>query len=423
MKVLVIGSGGREHAIVRKLSQSDKVTKIFCAPGNAGIAKLAENVNIKADDISGLKDFALANKIDLTVVGPEDPLVHGIVDEFRKNSLLIFGPDASSARLEGSKSFSKEFMLRNDIPTARYEKHTDYNKAVEALKDFTYPLVIKADGLCAGKGVVICQTPVEALYTLKDILLEKKFGDEGSSLVIEEYLEGFEASVFCLCSNGKLIPFTTAKDYKKIYEADQGPNTGGVGCFSPNLLLDKENLDLIQNKIVKDIEKGLEKEGLLFSGILFIGFMVTKEGPKILEFNVRFGDPETEVMLPRLESDLFDILYKASLGQLEETDIKFSDKVCMTVILTSKGYPASYEKGFEITGIEEVEASEKNIHVIHNGTKIMDDKLVTAGGRVLAVTTLSDNLESARDKIYEEIEKIKFTGAYYRKDIGNISLQ
>lgn len=422
MKVLVIGSGGREHAICRKLDKSDKVDKIFCAPGNAGTAMIAENVDISVNDIDILADFAVNEKIDLTVVGPEDPLVNGIVDKFRERGLLIFGPDSVSAQLEGSKSFSKEFLIRHNIPTARYEKYSEYHAAVEALKNFDYPLVIKADGLCAGKGVIICETPIEALYTLKDVLVEKKFGSEGSTIIIEEYLTGYEASVFCICSNGKLFTLDTAKDYKKIYEDDEGPNTGGVGCFSPNILIDEMAKQQIKS-IIPQIEKGLEEDDLLFSGILFIGFMVTESGPKILEFNVRFGDPETQVLLPRLESDLYVVLDKASRGELEQSDIVFSDDIVMTVIMTSGGYPETYKTGYEIFGLDEIAEVDPNLFVIHNGTALDEDRIITSGGRVLSVTAIGDSLEDCRSLVYENIDTIKFTNSYYRKDIGHFNLQ
>lgn len=423
MKVLVIGSGGREHALCRKLSESDKVKQIFCAPGNAGTSMIATNVEINVNEIEALSEFALKENIDLTVVGPEDPLVRGIVDEFRSKGLLIFGPDKVSAQLEGSKSFSKEFLMRHSIPTARYEKHTDYHTAVEALKNFDYPVVIKADGLCAGKGVIICQTPIEALYTLKDILVEKKFGSEGKTIIIEEFLEGYEASVFCICSNGKLFTLNTAKDYKKIYENDEGPNTGGVGCFSPNILIDEKTTYEIENIIIPQIEKGLKEDDLLFSGILFIGFMVTHKGPEILEFNVRFGDPETQVLLPRMESDLYDVLYKASKGELKQEDIVFGHNTVITVIMTSGGYPGTYKTGYEITGLNDIANIDKNLFVIHNGTKVEDESIVTSGGRVLSVTAIGSTLEECRSLVYNNIDTIKFTNSYYRKDIGRFSLQ
>lgn len=381
----------------------------------------AENVDIDPDDIKSLKKFALDNKIDLTVVGPEKPLVDGIVDEFKKDGLLIFGPNKKAAQLEGSKAFSKEFMLKYDIPTAKYKEFNDYHKAVEGIKDFSYPLVIKADGLCAGKGVIICNSPVEALYALKDILVEKKFKDQGEKLIVEEFLEGYEASVFLIASNNKLHFFSTAKDYKKIGTGDKGLNTGGVGCFSPNLLLDNKTRDEILAKIVPKLETGLEKEGMDFSGILFVGFMITKDGPKVLEFNVRFGDPETEVMLPRLKSDLFDLLYKASSDKesIKEEDIVFSEKITMTVILTSGGYPESYKKGYEISGTKEFLKSDKDLYLVHNGTKIVSDKLYTNGGRVLSCSAMKDTMSEAREAIYSNISKIHFNDVYYRDDIGN----
>lgn len=415
MKVLVVGGGGREHALCWKLAQSNKVYKIYCAPGNGGIGEVAENVNIAANDIEALLDFALKEGIDLTIVGPEEPLVLGIVDRFQEKGLKIFGANKKAAQLEGSKSFSKSFMEKYYVPTARYRSYDDYNLAVKDLDDFKYPLVVKADGLCLGKGVVICQTKEEAEAVLKEFLVDKIFGSQGCRVVIEEYLDGIEASLLCFVSQGKLIPMESAKDYKKIYEGDEGPNTGGVGCYSPSPLFTPDLKEKIDRKVIKNIIQGMEEEGLFYSGILFIGLMIVNNEPYVLEFNVRFGDPETEVLMPRLESDLVDLIEKSLDGSIEFEDLKWKDEACLTVVVTSEGYPAKYQKGFKITGLDQLD---NDIVVFHNGTKYEDDNLVTAGGRVISVTSLGSSLEEAREKIYKNIQKIDFKGIYYRKDIG-----
>ncbi len=415
MKVLVIGSGGREHALCWKIAKSQKVSKIYCAPGNGGTAEIAENIDINVDEIDKLIQFAMENHIDLTVVGPELPLVLGIVDKFQEKGLKIFGVNKECAELEGSKDFSKGFMEKYNIPTAKYKTYTNLNEAVEGLREFTYPLVIKADGLCAGKGVVICQREDEAMNTLKDILGEKVFGSEGEKVVIEEFLDGIEASLLCVVTKDKIIPMESAKDYKKIYEDDEGPNTGGVGCFSPSPLFDDELNKKIEENILHNIRVGLNSEKMDFRGILFIGLMIVSDEPKVLEFNVRFGDPETEVLIPRLESDIIDIFQNTIDGTLEKSDLIWKEKACVTVVITSKGYPNEYEKGFIITGVDELD---KDIILFHNGTKKIDRTLITNGGRVLSVTSLGYTIEEARKKIYSNIDKIKFDGMNYRKDIG-----
>jgi phosphoribosylamine--glycine ligase len=415
MKVLVIGSGGREHALCWKIAQSKLVSKIYCAPGNGGTGEIAENVNIKANEIDKLLDFALNNKIDLTIVGPEDPLVLGIVDKFEENGLKIFGPNKKCSKLEGSKDFAKGFMEKYDISTAKYRTFTEYEEAINGLNEFEFPLVIKADGLCLGKGVVICNTKEEAKKTLKEILKDKIFGNEGNKVVIEEFLDGIEASLLCFVTNGEIIPLESAKDYKKIYDGDLGLNTGGVGCYSPSPLFTEHLKENIKSDVLKKISYGLEKENLDFKGILFIGFMITNGEPKVLEFNVRFGDPETEVIIPRLKSDIVDLFLKVIDGTLGERDLYWDEKSCLTVVLTSKGYPVAYEKGYEISGLNNLGES---IIVFHNGTKYNDDKLITNGGRVLSITSLGENLASARENIYKNINKVKFDGICYRNDIG-----
>lgn len=417
MKVLVIGSGGREHALCWKINKSPRVSKIYCAPGNGGTGEIAENIDIGVEEIDKLLDFALKNNIDLTVVGPELPLALGIVDKLQEKGLKIFGVNKACAKLESSKDFSKKFMEKYNIPTAKYKTYTDLNEAMEGLKDFSYPLVIKADGLCAGKGVTICNNKDEAVDTLKDILEKKVFGQEGDKVVIEEFLDGIEASLLCFVTRDKIIPMESAKDYKKIFDNDLGPNTGGVGCFSPSPLFTEELKVRIERDILEKVKYGLSKEGMDFRGILFIGLMIVDGEPKVLEFNVRFGDPETEVLMPRLDVDIVDLFIKTIDGSLTEGDLKWKEESSLTVIITSKGYPGQYEKGLEITGIEKLD---KDIILFHNGTKYEGNKLLTNGGRVLSLTALGSNLEEARNKVYSNIDKINFKDMYYRKDIGKL---
>lgn len=417
MKILVIGSGGREHALCWKIAKSQRVKKIYCAPGNGGTAEIAENISINVDEIDKLVNFAMEKKIDLTVVGPELPLALGIVDKFQEKGLKIFGVNKECARFEASKDFSKRFMEKYNIPTAKYKTFTELDEAIKGLKEFTYPLVIKADGLCAGKGVIICQTENEAIDTLESILGKKIFGDEGNVVVIEEFLDGIEASLLCLVTKGKIIPMESAKDYKKIFEQDKGPNTGGVGCFSPSPLFTKELFEEIEKEIFQNIRLGFDKEKMDFRGILFIGLMIVNGKPKVLEFNVRFGDPETEVVLPRLNSDLVDVLEKTIDGTLNQSDLQWNDEACVTVVITSKGYPNEYKKGFKITGIDKLD---KDIILFHNGTKATGEDLLSNGGRVISVTSLGKSILDSKQKIYSNIDKIQFEGMCYRKDIAEI---
>ena len=414
MKVLIVGSGGREHTLTWKIGQSDKVSKIYCAPGNGGTESIAENIDIEANDIESLVDFAREKEIDLTLVGPEDPLVAGIVDRFEEEGLKIFGVNKKSAQLEGSKIYSKNFMEKYQVPTAKYRVYTDFDQAKEEVYDFKCPIVIKADGLCAGKGVIIAESYEEAIENLDEFLNEGVFGQAGQKLIIEEFLYGVEASLLCFVSNGKLIPMESAKDYKKIYEGDEGPNTGGVGCFSPSPLFTEELKLRIRKEVLNSIEKGLEAEGLDFNGILFIGFMIDDKDINVLEFNVRFGDPETQVVLPRLDGDLFQLMNKCIDNDLEDSDLKWTEDQSMTVILASEGYPGAYEKGKEIT----FNNLDEETIVFHNGTKKENGKTYTNGGRVLSVTRLGKDLETIRDEVYKEVEKIDFENIYYRKDIG-----
>lgn len=414
MRVLVIGNGGREDAICKKISESKKLTKLYCSEGNAGTLRYAENVKLKSND--EILDFAEKNNINLVIVGPEVPLCEGIKDKFDNTNIKVFGADKESAKLEGSKDFAKEFMLKYNIPTAKYETVTSKSEGEKVIKHFTYPLVIKADGLCAGKGVKICQNELEAKEYLKELFEEKIFEQEGTTAVIEEFLEGKEASLLCFVSDGNLIPMESARDYKRIYDGDKGENTGGVGCYSPNELFN-EDLKKSIKPVLEKISYGLKQENLAYSGILFIGFMIKNNEPKILEFNVRFGDPETEVVLPRMESDLIDVIKKSIEGTLKAEDLTWKKDKCMTVILTSKGYPMKYEKGKEISGIENVD---EDIYVYHNNTEFKNNKILSAGGRVLSVTALGSDFEEMRKRIYKNIEKINFENKTFRKDIGII---
>lgn len=417
MKVLVIGNGAREHVLIWKIAQSNKVSKIYCAPGNGGISGLAECVNIRVDDINTLLNFAVKEKIDLTVVGPEAPLVDGIVDIFKENGLKIFGPNKKGALLEGSKVYSKEFMMRYNIPTARYQSYTNGEDAKNGLKQFKYPLVIKADGLAAGKGVIICNDSSQANNAISEIMNNKKFGEAGNVIVIEEFLEGTEISLLCLVDGKSIIPMESAKDYKKAFDNDEGLNTGGMGCFSPNIILNDKLKQKIKVEILDRIQIGFEKEAIDFRGILFIGLMIDKDEVKVLEFNVRMGDPEAQVVIPRFESDIIDIFEKVIDGTLKQSDLKWTQKQSLTVVVASGGYPERYEKNKLITGLDKLD---ENVIVFHGGTRRKDEKIFTNGGRVLSVTALAETIEEARKIVYENIERIDFENMYYRKDIGKI---
>jgi phosphoribosylamine--glycine ligase len=417
MNVMVVGSGGREHVICWKLSQSKKVNKIYCIPGNAGIEDSAECVDIKVDDFDKIIEFSQKNHIDLAVIGPEAPLVEGLADILIEKDIKVFGPVKKGAKLEGSKIYSKEFMERYDIPTAKYKKFKDPLKAKKSLKEFKPPYVLKADGLAAGKGVLICSTELEGKQAVEKLMEDKKFGDAGKNIIIEEFLDGIEGSLLCLVSKNKLIPMESARDYKKAKDNDLGLNTGGMGCFSPNPLFTEELKKHIKKNITDKIEIGLKEEGIVFTGILFIGLMIKNNKAKVLEFNVRFGDPEAQVVLPRLDGDLSDILLKTISGEISLDDLKWRDEKAVAVILTSGGYPEKYEKGLEIKGLDTVG---KDVTVFHSGTKKINGKYYTDGGRVLAVTALAENLEKAREKVYNNIIGIKFYNMQYRKDIAKL---
>jgi phosphoribosylamine--glycine ligase len=416
MKILVVGSGAREHAICWKLNQSSRVSEIFCAPGNAGISQIAKCISISADSLNELVDFSVSNSVDLVVIGPEGPLVGGLADMLTEKNIKVFGPCKKGAKLEGSKSFSKDFMKKYNIPTAKYESYTDFNEALKGLEKFNLPLVVKADGLAAGKGVLICQTKQEAEDAINSIMTEKQFGDAGSKIVVEEFLEGTEASLLCFVDGKSIIPMESARDYKKAYDCDMGLNTGGMGCFSPNNIYTEELKKYISENILEKTLHGLKNENIDFKGVLFIGLMVNNNEAKVLEYNTRFGDPETEVVLPRLKSDLAAVMLKCIDGNLKEEDLQWYKESCVTVVLASGGYPESYEKGKEVTGLTDFGG---DIIVFHGGTKLKDGKVVTDGGRVLAVTAMGQTLKEAREKIYGNISRIHFEKMQFRKDIAD----
>ena len=415
MKVLIIGGGGREHAIAWKLNNEKDIDKIYCAPGNAGISEIAECIDINDCDISRLINFAKENLIDLTIVGPEVPLVMGIVDEFNKNGLKVFGPNKKCSQLEGSKAFCKDFMVRHNIPTAKYKEYTDVEKAIKEIDEFGYPVVIKADGLAAGKGVVIPENREDAIKVLTDMMSEKKFGDAGSKVVVEEFLEGIETSILAFVDNNTIVPMESAKDHKKVYNFEKGPNTGGMGTFSPSEIYDEKLSEIIDIEVLAKTLDGFRKDNLDYKGIVFIGLMITKNGPKVLEYNVRFGDPETQSVLFRLDTDLNIIMRSILENKLNEINIEYKKEHAVCVMLTSGGYPDNYEKGKVITGLDKLD---KDIVVFHSGTRLQDGNLVTNGGRVIGITSSGDSVEEAAKKVYENIKKINFDKMHYRTDIG-----
>ncbi|MDD5129409.1 MAG: phosphoribosylamine--glycine ligase [Candidatus Omnitrophica bacterium] len=418
MRILVIGSGGREHALVWKIAQSRLVAKIFCAPGNGGIAHLAECVDIKADDVFGLLEFARKEKIDLTVVGPEVALSLGIVDEFIKAGLKIFGPNKNAANLEASKVFSKQLMQKYNVPTADFKVFDDPEAANKYIEKIGAPCVVKADGLAAGKGVVVAKTVKEARGAVASMMQDKIFGDAGKKIVVEECLAGQEASIMVITDSKQVLALASAQDHKRVFDNDQGANTGGMGAYSPASIVTADILVEVMEKVIYRIIDGLAKEGIGYRGVLYAGIMLTKEGPKALEFNVRFGDPETEVILPRLKSDLVEVMLAATDEELIKVkNLYWDPRACVCVVCASGGYPGDYAKDKEIKGLEEAEKL-KDIVVFHAGTKKSGDKILTSGGRVLGVTGLGDTIEDAIHKTYKAVSKINFEGMHYRKDIG-----
>lgn len=419
MRVLVVGGGGREHAICWKLAQSSKISKLYCAPGNAGIADVAECVPVGAEDIDGICAWASDNNIDLAVIGPEVPLAMGIVDRLNEAGVKTFGPNAKCAQLEASKSFTKAFLARHNIPTAGYREFTDKEELLANVGIYGYPMVLKADGLAAGKGVVIPEDEESAVAAIEEMMGDKVFGNAADKIVVEEFLTGVEASMLCFVDHNTIVPMESAQDYKRIYDGDKGPNTGGMGTYSPSLLFDEDIEKQIREQILLPTLRGFQEDGLDFQGVLFIGLMLSEDGPKVIEFNNRFGDPETQSVLRRMESDLLDVFTAVVDNRLNEIEIKWIDDRAVTVVLASGGYPGSYVKGKVITGLDKVD---DDIVVFHAGTKFDEEgRIVTSGGRVLGVTATGATHDEARAKAYANAERIEFEGAYMRKDIGLIN--
>ena len=414
MKIAVVGGGGREHAIIKKLSQSSKVTDIYALPGNGGIGEIAKCIDIKATDIDGICDFCVTNKIDFVVVAPDDPLVLGAVDRLNALGIKTFGPNKAAAMIEGSKAFAKELMKKYNIPTAKYEIFDDINKAISYIKgQDTYPVVIKADGLALGKGVIIANNENEAIKALQSIMKDKVFGDSGSKVVIEEFLTGPEVSVLAFCDGKTICPMVSSMDHKRALDGDLGPNTGGMGTIAPNPYYTKKIAKQCMDEIFLPTVKAMENEGRPFSGCLYFGLMLTKNGPKVIEYNCRFGDPETQVVLPLLKTDLLDIMLAIWDKKLNEIKVEFSDKYACCIVLASGGYPTKYETGKPIMFSEQLD-----VCVYHAGTKLENGYYYTNGGRVLGLTAVADNPHSARKIAYKAVENVRFEGMYYRSDIG-----
>ena len=417
MKVLIVGSGGREHALAWKVAQSPRVDKIYCAPGNAGIAEYAECVPITAMEFDKLAAFAKEQAVDLTIVGMDDPLVGGIVDAFEAQGLRVFGPRKNAAILEGSKAFSKDLMKKYQIPTAAYETFDSAEAALAYLETADFPIVLKADGLALGKGVLICQNLDEAKEGVKEIMTDKKFGSAGNRLVVEEFMTGREVSVLSFVDGKTIKTMTSAQDHKRAGDGDTGLNTGGMGTFSPSPFYTDEVDDFCTKYIYQATVDAMAKEGREFKGIIFFGLMLTEKGPRVLEYNARFGDPEAQVVLPRMKNDLVDVCEACIDGKLDETDLQFEDNAAVCVVLASEGYPVKYEKGLPIRGLENFKDKE-GYYVFHAGTKFDGDTIVTNGGRVLGVTAKGENLKAARANAYEAVKWIDFDNKYYRHDIG-----
>ena len=423
MRVLVLGGGGREHALCYVLSKSSKLTKLYCIPGNGGISEIAEiPEGIGINDFEKIKEFCLREKIDLVIPGPEEPLVKGIKDFLSEEGILVFGPDKYGALLEGSKAFAKKIMEKAQVPTSQYKVFDKYEEALKFVKKKGAPIVVKADGLCAGKGVFVCQTLEEAEKALEKIFIEKIFGEAGSKVVIEDYLEGEEASYIVIADGENFKALPTSQDHKRLLDNDEGPNTGGMGAYSPAPLVNEALRKKIEERIIAPILRTMKEEGHPYTGFLYAGLMISQGEPYVLEFNCRLGDPEAQAILPRIENDFLEMVEKALTGKLRDYELKESSKACVCVVMASKGYPGSYEKGHIITGLEKVKDI-KDVIVFHAGTKKEGDKFLTNGGRVLGITALGETIPEAIERAYKAVELIHFEGAHYRKDIGKKALK
>ncbi len=427
MRILVIGSGGREHALSWKIAKSPKCEKLYCAPGNGGISEVAELVGIAADDVEGLLRFAKEKKIDLTVVGPEAPLVKGIVDIFQGAGLKIFGPTKELAALEGSKIFAKELMKKLNVPTADFRVFDNSDEALIFAKTKKLPLVVKADGLAAGKGVVICRTFDDVFGAVSKMMIGKVFGDAGKRVIIEECLEGEEASIIVVSDGINVVPLASSQDHKRVFDGDKGPNTGGMGAYSPAPVVTKDLEKKVLDTVISPVIDALARKGKPYKGALYAGIMLTKDGPKVLEFNVRFGDPETQAILPRLKTDLVEVMTRAIEGRLKDFSLEWDPRPCVSVVMAAGGYPGKYEKGVKIEGLDEAKKT-KDVVVFHAGTKLgsrsgdTKNLYVTSGGRVLNVTALGTDIKEAIANCYKAVENIKFNKMHYRKDIGHRAL-
>ncbi|MCQ9207217.1 MAG: phosphoribosylamine--glycine ligase [Omnitrophica bacterium] len=421
MKVLVIGQGGREHALLWKIKQAKKVKSLYSAPGNGGTAGIATNVPISPDDIAGLSKFCESEKIDLSIVGPEIPLSLGIVDIFKEKGLRVFGPTRAAAQLESSKIFTKEIARKENIPTADCEIFDNAEKAKDFIESKKAPLVVKADGLAQGKGVIVAKDKSEALRAVERIMVEKTFGHSGERVIVEECLEGEEASIIVISDGENIVPLASSQDHKRAFDGDKGPNTGGMGAYSPTPLVTDKIFEETVVKIIKPAILGMKERGTPCCGVLYAGIMITQDGPKLLEFNVRFGDPETQAILPRLNSDLLELIEACEVGALKNYSLKWDKRTAVCAVMASGGYPGKYEKGKEISGIEKA-ALPEDVLVFHAGTKAAGKKILTSGGRVLNVVALGDGIRETADKVYRACKTIKFDGAHYRKDIGRRAL-
>jgi len=414
--VLLLGNGGREHAIAWKLAQSPHLDKLLIAPGNAGTAEVGTNVQISLEDPIKLLEYAQRQAIGLTVVGPEAPLALGVVNIFREAGLPIFGPTREAAMLETSKAYAKEVMVASGVPTANYQVFTEYETAEDAISNWDFPLVIKVDGLAAGKGVIICENNEETLATLKEIFIDNKFGGAGQKVLIEEFLIGQEISAFSFVDGENVSPIIGATDYKRAYDGDKGPNTGGMGSYSPPKIWNKDIENTIKKNVFEPVIGYMRSIGNPYTGVLYAGLIVTSDGIKVLEFNCRFGDPETQVLLPRMETDLLSVMQHVAMSGISGIDIKWDPRPCVGLVVASDGYPASYNVGKKIKGLDQTDTL---VNIFHAGTSLLGDETLTSGGRVLAVTAMSDSFENARELIYKNVEQIDFEGMIYRKDIGS----